>query len=224
MEPQPNRLRPIIVNDPNDPRLKAYQDSSYSVKYGNLLQKFLMNKPKFPIYADYQNKLRTSLNPNIEPIGWSKKYPINTEGNRNITPTLEAPIYKQPVQEVILNQEGDNRDFQNRRFMDTGNGVPMLLRDKRQLINPIVNQQREPIAINKLQLIETEFAKPEIVPDKIQSQGNGFFTDMPGQPGIRVFISNGRPVYMQDSKGNRSSYNASNNWQLPTIEPSKPQQ
>ena len=108
--------------------------------------------------------------------------------------------------------------------MDTGNGVPMLLRDKRQLINPIVNQQREPIAINKLQLIETEFAKPEIVPDKIQSQGNGFFTDMPGQPGIRVFISNGRPVYMQDSKGNRSSYNASNNWQLPTIEPSKPQQ
>jgi len=93
--------KPIVVTDPNDPRLKAYNDSNDAFnKYGATALPFFKG-----IYSDTkdENKINDIKN-NIKkasehPLAKNRTYYFNKSKNKD---RVEVPIFKKPVQPYVL--------------------------------------------------------------------------------------------------------------------------
>jgi hypothetical protein len=92
VQPKPKRA-PIYTSDPNDPRLKAYNDSLYLHNKGNSY----LNKPySNDLYNYAQDLIKYGDNKKIAPTG--------TETGKS---DLRIRTYKDPVQPVIYQSERD---------------------------------------------------------------------------------------------------------------------
>jgi hypothetical protein len=108
LPPEKVRRIPIIVNNPNDPRLKAYNDSNdlynHSNNYRNVLLKNSISPIKNEIVlknTDVLDKIHKNIpysktmNDKIKPEGY---YDIGIGNNKQYN---ESAIYKKPIQPVI---------------------------------------------------------------------------------------------------------------------------
>lgn len=85
-EKKPKRLPPLIVSDPNDPRLQAYNDSLRSYNVGNSVLRNIMNILNNYTSSDYSKETVSYINnplgaveygenkKGVSPIGYGKKY------------------------------------------------------------------------------------------------------------------------------------------------------
>ncbi|MFO0089821.1 MAG: hypothetical protein ACK518_03380, partial [bacterium] len=101
---------PIYTDDPNDPRLKAYNDSSYNDDRAKSFIKLMSTADKIPIEQFIKNKeaLHKKYNKgvasNIEPIGHVQ----HAHGPK-------LPIYKKPVQPYIFQEQPQLKMVGNER-------------------------------------------------------------------------------------------------------------
>jgi len=111
--------KPIYVTDPNDPRLKAYQDSlnTYNItnKIKESLKKIKYTDPKSS--KDYY-KIYDYNNPRIKPIShiWTEDYVNQNNLIRPNPSMIGIPVYKKPVQPVILKKEPKQEEPKNKNI------------------------------------------------------------------------------------------------------------
>ncbi len=105
---------PIVTNDPNDPRLRAYRDSLNLHNIGSRMLNYEDNNPNLPSsdYFNFQDRLTKSL-----PV--SSGYPSSAIKNtgwepRNVGKTNQLGVwtYKKPVQPVVY-QKPQQQDIHN---------------------------------------------------------------------------------------------------------------
>jgi len=107
--------QPLYVSDPNDPRLKTYQDSLYSYNVGQRMAGILQNDknlmkviPKSPIYKNLQAALKAHgnklLDNSLTETGGYKNYEkiaeimkeYQSKANKGILPIKIQPYYPNP--------------------------------------------------------------------------------------------------------------------------------
>lgn len=138
---------PIIVNNPNDPRLKAYNDSLNIYNFYKSDDKFWTENAILK-RTNMQGRYPENSLPNpaaelsetkIKPTGYNN---YNYPKRKYTADRISIPVYKQPVQPIIY-QEASNKVVQ-----------PLIF--KKQQVNPI-KKPTQPIVYQK------DNPKPEIV-------------------------------------------------------------
>ncbi|WP_020599423.1 hypothetical protein [Spirosoma panaciterrae] len=105
------KRNPIVVNDPNDPRLRAYRDSLALYEKGRAFKARFYNEPVFNTNreaADFSFALRQEAS---DLIRKSRIKPVSYQGlpgvdqpNGTYTVGWEAPVYKKPTQPVLFDK------------------------------------------------------------------------------------------------------------------------
>lgn len=134
----PKDKKPIITNDPNDPRLKAYNDSlnayNDNIMYFKEYKKLVDNAKTREEIIKGKDLLESKypISNKIKPIKISKKFegPVLSKRDDLKYTAHYNSIYKKPIQPVILEKEENFEQIPLKQFTSNNNEELKLMNNK----------------------------------------------------------------------------------------------
>jgi hypothetical protein len=164
--PKGGEIKPIVVNDPNDPRLKAYQDSLRAYNLGNTLNDdaTMFTKNVVDVYnkdkhfwnptAKYVKKENYHTNTIIRDDLGDRKYPFQTE-------TFLSNVYNAGVDSfpsnTPINWNGYSTNIDAKEKL--GVGLDMQVPVWKKPVQPIVYQAKDKTPVATKPTTDKEFVK-----------------------------------------------------------------
>lgn len=224
----PKRVKPIYVSNPDDPRLKSYQDSlTYYKKYPTP-PKDAKTKPynwkTSTIFSGKYNKdglpitvpMTESTRPKIEPIGYSKYYSSNIkasykqDGEKNNNERLtniNLPFYKKPVQPVEYKPKVISKSISKTmsKFIPIASNKKIQMETTKLDTTPVVQPTPKtlPTPLTKKQYYEVPDANGKITlltPEQFSRMSSGNKNDLMSKSPI---MNKPKSYYEMNSSGKR---------------------
>jgi hypothetical protein len=123
-------IKPVLVDDPADPRLQRYTDSMYLYNRSRLLDKYFANNPVDSglLGSNYANPVQAlSDKAPFERLGWPAPAEVKNVPLIGSDDRINFPLYKRPTQPVMLkpglNKGGEINKYANgAEVIDMGGG------------------------------------------------------------------------------------------------------